>query len=299
MPDEVYSIVVDYVTKNGKLPTITMPPQVIFATGGQGAGASSVGSTIATAVVTSLIGGLVGAFAKTRVLTKIPKKKLGVQNATVFKNAEQITVDRRIQAQKKQLRTDLKTSAMKNEALTNKNRELAIKNEKTQEKLRETETMKEMERQENIQMRRDRDALQKQVDMNEAYSKMRTEAQSNEILQKSLQREQMRAMQEQNRKLKVPLTTEEKFSQVNPRSMAEAPAPQTRQSQVAQYLQTPKTMSDVKADLKVPEIPKPLFNRPQRSMTPAENKALNRKPYDNEDGNRRINKQSSLQEVTQ
>ena len=47
------------------------------------------------------------------------KKTLGVQTATVFKSAEQITVDRRIQSQKKELRRDLKSEVMKNASMGN------------------------------------------------------------------------------------------------------------------------------------------------------------------------------------
>jgi hypothetical protein len=43
----------------------------------------------------------------------ITKKKLGVQSAMVFRNAEQITTQRRIESQKKELRRDLKSEVLK------------------------------------------------------------------------------------------------------------------------------------------------------------------------------------------
>jgi hypothetical protein len=55
------------------------------------------------------------------------KKKLGVQNATVFRNAQQISTDRMIQRQKKELRSDLKASVMKVESLGNLHNEYQIK----------------------------------------------------------------------------------------------------------------------------------------------------------------------------
>jgi hypothetical protein len=139
MPDELYSIVVDYLTKGGKLPTITMPPQVVVvgSGAGAGAGASSAVSTIASAVIASLIGGLFGAFAKTKAIAKIPvKKKLGVQTAKVFRNKEQIMVDRRAMAESKAMRNDLKATA--------------IKLDVTQKKLAEVTKVRDIERSENI-----------------------------------------------------------------------------------------------------------------------------------------------------
>lgn len=46
-----------------------------------------------------------------------PKRKLGVQTAAVFRNVEQITTQRRIETQKKELRRDLKKAVLNNELL--------------------------------------------------------------------------------------------------------------------------------------------------------------------------------------
>jgi hypothetical protein len=53
-----------------------------------------------------------------RLKEKKPKKVLGVQRAQIFKDAEQISVERRIQTQKKELRKDLKSQVLINSSMS-------------------------------------------------------------------------------------------------------------------------------------------------------------------------------------
>lgn len=148
------------------------------------------------------------------------KKVLGVQTATVFRDATQIAVDRRIYSQKKELRIDLKTQVLKTDAIQKKLDYTLNKLSNSEVKLKGRETRIEQGNQKIILIRSELKSayskirqLKRALDMAKNASTIANRKldfitgeslkirQSNDILQKALQREQMTIMQEKRKNI--------------------------------------------------------------------------------------------------